>query len=152
VNDKVPTALSNQLGIAMANRIYKAARALRTTPRWQRVYNAGVRPQRLLWATGAHESSASDILYARSLAAPYTINTVPEGTLKALSKHDSLGAILPPDGGNCEDVIAKFATAGIDVDALAGQLQEEGAWSFVKSWNQLTDVIASKRAVLKKAS
>ena len=153
VSSKVPDALRNQLGIAIAKRTYKAARALRSSPRWHRVYNAGVRPQRLLWAsTGTKDPHASDVLYIKSLAAPFTVNTMPEGTLKALADHGELSSILPADGGDCEEVLAKFAQAGIDVDALAAQLQDEGAKSFVKSWNDLMQVITSKSAVLKKAA
>jgi transaldolase len=152
VADKVPQALRNQLGIAIAMRTYKAARDLLTSPRWQRVYNAGARPQRLLWAsTGTKDPAASDILYVKALAAPYTVNTMPEGTLKALAKYHSLGSILPPDGGDCEEILSQFASADVDIDALANQLQEEGAMSFVNSWNELMDLIASKNAVLKKA-
>ena len=148
----VPGALRNQLGIAIAKRTYKAARALLTSPQWQRVYNAGARPQRLLWAsTGTKDPGVSDILYVRALAAPYTVNTMPEGTLKALAKYHSLGSILPPDGGDCEEILSQFASADVDIDALANQLQEEGAMSFVNSWNELMDLIASKNAVLKKA-
>jgi transaldolase len=148
----VPSALRNQLGIAIAKRTYKAARALLTSPQWQRVYNAGARPQRLLWAsTGTKDPGASDILYVRALAAPYTVNTMPEGTLKALAKYHSLGSILPPDVGDCEEILSQFASADVDIDALANQLQEEGAMSFVNSWNELMDLIASKNAVLKKA-
>jgi transaldolase len=153
VADKVPAALRNQLGLAVAKRTYKAARALLTSPRWQRVYNAGARPQRLLWAsTGTKDPSASDILYVKGLAAPFTVNTMPEKTLQALATHNELGSILPADGGDCEDVLAEFAKAGIDVGALAAQLQEEGTKSFVKSWNELLAVIASKSEALKKAS
>jgi len=153
VKANVPENLRNQLGIAIAMRTYKAARDLLTSPRWHRVYNAGARPQRPLWAsTGTKDPSASEILYVKALAAPYTVNTMPEATLIALSKNDQLGSILPADGGNCEDVLAQFAKAGVDVDALAIQLQEEGARSFVKSWNELMSVIASKSAVHKKAS
>ena len=153
VSSKVPDALRNQLGIAIAKRTYKAARALLSSPRWHRVYNAGVRPQRLLWAsTGTKDPHASDVLYIKSLAAPFTVNTMPEGTLKALADHGELSSILPADGGDCEEVLAKFAQAGIDVDALAAQLQDEGAKSFVKSWNDLMQVITSKSAVLKKAA
>ena len=138
VAGKVPAALSNQLGIAIAKRTYKAYRDLLGSPRWQRVYNAGARPQRLLWAsTGTKDPKASDVLYIKALAAPFTVNTMPEGTLKALADHGELGAILPADGGDCEEVLAQFAKAGIDVDALAAQLQDEGAKSFVKSWNEL---------------
>jgi transaldolase len=150
---KVPDALKNQLGIAIAKRTYKACRALLGSPRWQRAYNAGARPQRPLWAsTGTKDPQASDVLYIKALAAPLTVNTMPEGTLKALADHGQLGDILPADGGDCEDVLARFAKAGVDVDALAAQLQDEGAKSFVKSWNELMGVIASKSADLAKAS
>jgi transaldolase len=153
VADKVPAALRNELGIAMAQRTYKAARSLLTSPGWQRIYNSGARPQRLLWAsTGTKDPTASDILYVKGLAAPFTVNTMPEGTLKALAEHNELGSILPADGGDCEAVLARFAGAGIDLDALAARLQEDGAKSFVNSWNDLLAVIASKSAVLKKAS
>jgi len=153
IKDKITGGLRNQLGIAIAKRTYKAARVLLTSPQWQRVYNAGARPQRLLWAsTGTKDPLASDILYVRALAAPYTVNTMPEGTLKALAKYHSLGSILPPDGGDCEEVLAQFTEAGIDIALLGAQLQEDGAGSFVKSWNELMEVIASKSAVLKKAS
>jgi transaldolase len=152
VVEKVPAALRNQLGLAVAKRTYKAARALLTSPRWQRAYNAGARPQRLLWAsTGTKDQSASDILYVKGLAAPFTVNTMPEKTLKALAEHNELGSIMAADGGDCEEVLAEFARAGIDIGALATQLQEEGAKSFVKSWNELLAVIASKSAALKKA-
>lgn len=148
----VPASLKNQLGIAIAKRTYKAARALLGSPRWQRAYNAGARPQRLLWAsTGTKDPQVSDVLYIKALAAPFTVNTMPEGTLKALADHGQLGDILPADGGDCEDVLARFAKAGVDVDALAAQLQDEGARSFVKSWNELMEVIASKSADLAKA-
>jgi transaldolase len=153
VADKVPQALRNQLGIAIAKRTYKAAREMLTSARWQRAYNLGARPQRLLWAsTGTKDPSASDILYVKALAAPFTVNTMPEATLNALADHGELTTILPADGGNCEEVLAQFATAGVDVDALAARLQEEGAKSFVQSWNDLLAVIASKAATLKKAS
>jgi len=150
VASKVPAALRNQLGIAIAKRTYKACRSLLGSPRWQRVYNLGARPQRLLWAsTGTKDPSASDILYIKALAAPFTVNTMPEGTLKALAEHTELGELLPADGGDCEEVLAQFAKAGIDVDALAAQLQDEGAKAFVKSWNDLMTVITSKEAALK---
>jgi transaldolase len=153
VMGKVPEVLRNQLGIAMAQRTYKAARTLLSSPRWQRVYNAGARPQRPLWAsTGTKDPEASDILYIKALAAPFTVNTMPEGTLKALAEHSELGALLPADGGNCEAVLEQFARAGIDIDALAAQLQDEGAKSFVTSWHELMKVIASKSAALAKAS
>jgi transaldolase len=148
----VPDALRDQLGIAIAKRTYKAYRTLLSSPRWQRVYNAGARPQRLLWAsTGTKDPEASDVLYIKALAAPLTVNTMPEGTLKALADHGELGALLPADGGDSEEVLTQFAKAGIDVDALAAQLQDEGAKSFVQSWNELMAVIASKSAALAKA-
>jgi len=153
VAGKVPADLTNRLGIAIAERTYKACRSLLSSPRWQRIYNAGAYPQRLLWAsTGTKDPKASDILYVKALAAPFTINTMPEATLKALAEHTELGSILSADGGDCEEVLAQFGKAGVDVDALAAQLQDEGAKSFVKSWNELMSVITSKSAVLKKAA
>ena len=153
VMGKTPTSLNDQLGIAIAERIYKAYRSLLNTARWQRVYNFGARPQRLLWAsTGTKDPKASDILYIKGLAAPFTVNTMPEGTLKALADHGELGATMPADGGDSEKVLAQFAQAGIDIEALATQLQDEGAKSFVKSWEDLMGVIALKSATLKKAS
>jgi len=152
VMGKVPDSLRDQLGIAIAKRTYKAYRQLLASPRWQRVFNAGARPQRLLWAsTGTKDPKASDVLYIKALAAPLTVNTMPQGTLKALADHGELGTILPADGGDCEEVLAQFAKAGIDVDALAAQLQDEGAKLFVKSWNELMAVITSKSAALKEA-
>jgi transaldolase len=153
VKDKVPASLQNRLGIAMAMRTYKAARDLLTSPQWQRAYNAGARPQRPLWAsTGTKDPAASEILYIKALAAPFTVNTMPEGTLKALAKHTQLGSILPADGGDCEETLAQFTKAGVDLDELATRLQEEGAKSFSKSWNGLMAVIASKSAVLEQVS
>lgn len=153
VLSKVPEGLRDRLGIAIAQRTYKAYRQLLDTPRWERIYNAGARPQRLLWAsTGTKDPKASDVLYIKALAAAFTVNTMPEGTLKALADHGEIGPMLPVDGGDGESVLAEFAKAGIDVNALAVQLQDEGAKSFVKSWNDLMAVIASKSAVLAKAS
>ena len=153
VATKVPAALTNKLGIAIANRTYKAARDLLGSPRWQRIYNAGARPQRLLWAsTGTKDPKASDVLYIKALAAPFTVNTMPEGTLKALADHGELSEIMSADGGTCEAVLDQFGKAGIDVDALAAKLQEEGAKSFVASWKDLMGVIDSKCAAMQKAS
>jgi transaldolase len=153
VAGKVPESLRGRLGIAISQRTYKAYRELLASPRWQRALNFGARPQRLLWAsTGTKDPKASDTLYVKSLAAPLTVNTMPDGTLKALADHGEVGAIMAADGGDCEEVLAQFAKAGIDVDALAAQLQEEGAQSFVKSWNELMGVIDSKSAALKMAS
>ena len=149
---KVPAALNNKLGIAIAKRTYKAYRDLLGSSRWQRIYNAGARPQRLLWAsTGTKDPQASDVLYIKALAAPFTVNTMPEGTLKALADHGDLSDIMSADGGECEAVLDQFAKAGIDVAALAARLQDEGAKAFVNSWNELMGVIASKSATLAKA-
>ena len=153
VKDKVPATLRNQLGIAIAKRTYKAYRTLLGSPRWQRIFNTGARPQRLLWAsTGTKDPAASDVLYVEALAAPFTINTMPEGTLKAVADHGVLTGILTADGGNSEEVLARFAKSGVDVEALATKLQDEGAKSFVASWRELMDVIAFKTAALDKAS
>jgi len=149
VMGKVPEMLNDRLGIAIAKRTYKAYRELLGSPRWQRVYNAGARPQRLLWAsTGTKDPKASDVLYIMALAAPFTVNTMPEGTLKAFAEHGRLGTNLPADGGDCEDVLAQFSKAGINIKELADRLQDEGAKSFVKSWDELMVVIASKSAAL----
>jgi transaldolase len=153
VAGKVPQALSNQLGIAVAKRAYKAYLDLLGSPRWMRAYNAGARPQRLLWAsTGTKDPKASDVLYVKALAAPFTVNTMPESTLKAFAEHGVVGATMPADGGDCEEVLARFAGVKIDVQALSAQLQDEGAKSFVNSWHDLMGVIGSKSAVLKRAS
>ncbi len=153
VTGKVPQALNDRLGIAIAKRAYKAYLGLLSSPRWMRAYNAGARPQRLLWAsTGTKDPKASDVLYIKALAAPFTVNTMPEGTLKALAEHGDVGATMPADGGNSDEEVARFAEAKIDVHALAKQLQDEGAKSFVNSWNDLMGVISSKSAVLKRAS
>jgi transaldolase len=153
VAGKVPAQLLNDLGIAIAKRTYAAYRLLLDSPRWQRAANAGARPQRLLWAsTGTKDPHASDVLYVKALAAPFTVNTMPEATLKAVAEHGDVGPLLPADGGDCEEVLARFAEAGIDVEALAAQLQDEGAKAFVKSWNDLLAVITSKSAVLARAS
>ncbi len=149
VAGKVPAALNNRLGIAVARRTYKAYRALLDSPRWQRIYNAGARAQRLLWAsTGTKDPNASDTLYIEALAAPFTVNTMPEAALKALADHGNIGEPMPADGGDCEEVLAEFVKAGIDVDALAARLQDEGAKAFVKSWNNLMAVIEAKSAAL----
>ena len=153
VAGKVPDGLTSRLGIAIGQRTYKAYCDLTTSPRWQRAFSAGARPQRLLLAsTGTKDPKAPDILYVRGLAAPLTVNTMPEGTLKAFADHGEVGATLSSDGGDCEQVLAQFGRAGIDVDALAARLQDEGARSFVDSWNELMAVIASKSAAMGKAS
>jgi transaldolase len=153
VTGKVPEAFNDRLGIAIAKRAYKAYLGLLSSPRWMRAYNAGARPQRLLWAsTGTKDPKASDVLYVKSLAAPFTVNTMPDSTLQAFAEHGEIGPTLPADGGNSEQELAQFANEKVDVRALANQLQEEGAKSFVKSWNDLMRVIDSKSAVLKRAS
>jgi len=153
VAGKVPEALTNQLGIAVAKRAYKAYLGLLSSPRWMRAYNAGARPQRLLWAsTGTKDPKASAVLYVEALAAPFTVNTMPEATLNALADHRVIRAAMPLDGGDSEQILARFAAANIDVQSLSVQLQEEGARSFVDSWNDLMAVIRSKCAVLERAS
>jgi len=153
VKAKAPQGLRDQLGIAVAGQTYEAYRSLMDSPPWQRIFNAGARRQRLLWAsTGTKDSEASDILYIRALASPFTVNTMPEATLKALADHGDIDATLPARSRYCDEVLAKFAEAGIDTDGLAAQLQDEGAKSFVKSWNELLACIASKSAALKKAA
>ena len=153
VAGKVPAELTNRLGIAVAQRTYRAYLELLTSPRFQRAANAGARAQRLLWAsTGTKDPKASDILYVKALAAPFTVNTMPEGTLKAFAQHGEVGATLAPDGGDCEKVLADFAKAGVDIDALAQRLQDEGAASFDKSWNDLMSRIETKSAAMRKAS
>ena len=152
VMGKVPKELQDLLGIAIAKRTYKAYRDLLASPRWRKAASAGAPPQRLLWAsTGTKDPKASDILYIKALAAPDTINTIPERTLLAFADHGSLGKVLPEDGGDAESVIAAFAKAGIDDEQLAADLQREGAESFVESWKDLLNRIGSKSATLKAA-
>lgn len=146
---KIPESLNNRLGIAIAGRTYRAYLDQLSNPRWQRVFNEGARPQRLLWAsTGTKDPKASDTLYIKALAAPFTVNTMPEGTLKAFAGHGEVGAIMATDGVASEDLLKQFAQAGIDIVSLAARLQDEGARSFVKSWNELLTVIQSKSQAL----
>ena len=153
VAGKVPAALTNQLGIAIARRTYVAYRDLLASPRWLRAYNSGARPQRLLWAsTGTKDPKAPDVLYVKALAAPFTVNTIPDATLKAFADHGEAGPIMPADGGDCETVLADFVRAGINIDTFAAQLQDDGAKSFTKSWNELMAVIASKTAALREVA
>lgn len=153
VRGKVPSDLNNKLGIAIAMRTYQAARDFLTLPRWHRIYNAGALPQRLLWAsTGTKDPNATEVLYVKSLAAPFTVNTMPEATLKALANQSQIGSILPADGGDCEEVLAEFVKSGMDLDAMAAQLQDEGTKSFIRSWNELLSVIDSKNLVIHKAA
>jgi len=152
VSGKVPAELTNRLGIAVAQRAYKAYLELLASPRFQRAANSGGRAQRLLWAsTGTKDPKAPDTLYVKALAAPFTVNTMPEGTLKAFAEHGEVGQSMAPDGGDCEKILASFAKAGIDIAALAARLQDEGASSFVKSWNDLMARIDSKHTAIRKA-
>jgi transaldolase len=150
---KVPEVLNNKLGIAVARQVYRSYRDLLGSSRWMRAYNEGARTQRLLWAsTGTKNPNASDVLYVEALAAPFTVNTMPEGTLKAFADHGKVSDPILLDNGNADEELTPFIAAKIDVSALAKQLQDDGAKSFVKSWNDLMDVIRSKSAVLKRAS
>jgi len=153
VMGKVPEELRGHLGIAIAGQTYETYRSLRDSPRWQRIFNSGARRQRLLWAsTGTKDPKGSDTMYIHALAAPFTVNTMPEETLKAFADHGEIGQSLPVRASYSNDVLAKFAEAGVDTDALAAQLQDEGAKSFVKSWNNLMGCIASKGETLMNAS
>ena len=145
----VPAGLVNTLGIAIGRRTWAAYRDLLASPRCQRAGNFGARPQRLLFAsTGTKDPNAPDTMHVSALAAPLTVNTMPEATLKAWADHGTLGGTIPADGGDCETVIAAHRAAGLDVDALGARLQQEGADSFVKSWRQLMDVLeARSRAI-----
>ena len=152
VKDRAPAELRNRLGIAVARRTYQAYRDLLASPRWKKLEAAGAMPQRMLWAsTGTKDPGASDVLYVEALAAPDTIDTLPEKTLKAFADHGEVGAAMPVDGGDAEDVIAAFAKIGIDADTVAGELQRKGADAFAKSWSDLMERIATKSEVLKKA-
>jgi transaldolase len=149
VADKAPAALRNRLGIAVAADTYRAYHELLTSPRWRRLAAAGARPQRLLWAsTGTKDAAARDTLYLEALAAPDTIVTIPVDTLRAFADHGRVEGVMGADGGDAQAVLGRFAEAGIDVDALAGQLQREGAEAFVKSWAALLGRIAEKSATL----
>lgn len=145
VAGKVPEALHNRLGLAIARRTYRSYRDLLASPHWQSIAAAGAQPQRLLWAsTGMKDPAAPDTLYVEALAAPDTIDTMPEKTLLALADHGHVGQPMAQDGGDAEDTLAQFAAAGVDVEALAARLQQEGADAFVASWQQLMARIAEK--------
>ena len=150
VAGKTPKEFHNRLGIAMAERTYKAYRDLLNSDRWMRLANYGVHPQRLLWAsTGTKDPQASDYLYVRALASPNTVNTMPETTLLKFGEHGELGRILSAGGGESDEVIYQLRRMGIDMDALAAQLQKEGAESFVTSWEEMMDVLAKKAQTFK---
>jgi transaldolase len=145
VADKVPDQLRNRLGVAIGQRTYRAYRRILGSDRWKNLEAAGARPQRLLWAsTSTKDPTAPDTLYVQALAAPDTIDTMPEKTLRAFADHGELHGPMREDGGDCEATLAQFGKAGIDIDALATQLQKEGAASFVKSWKELLDRIDDK--------
>ena len=149
VADTVPSELRNQLGIAIARETYESYCTLLDSPRSQRILNAGARAQRLLFAsTGTKDPQASDTLYVQALAAPFTVNTMPEATLKALADHGTVSETLHP---HAEDELAKFAGAGIDTRGMGLRLQNEGAASFIKSWKELLQCIADKAEKLKAA-
>jgi transaldolase len=149
VSDKVPQELRNRLGIAIAARTYRAHCELVAGKRWRDLESAGARKQRMLWAsTGTKDPAAAAGLYVEALAAPDTIDTMPEKTLLAFAAGGAVKTVMAKDGGDAEQVLARFAQAGIDVDALASRLQLEGAASFVKSWAELMQRIADKSAAL----
>ena len=148
-NGQLPQELHNTLGIAVARQTYRSYRKLLASARWQKLAAAGAQPQRLLWAsTGTKDPTASDTLYINALAAPDTINTIPEKTLHAFAEHGHLDGVMPLDGGDAEAMLAKIGAAGVDVEALASKLQRDGADAFVKSWKQLLQRIADKAAAL----
>jgi transaldolase len=150
---KVPETLNDKFGIAIGKSIYQTYRDLLSSPRWQRAFNSGARPQRLLFAsTGTKDPKASDVLYIKELAAPLTINTMPEKTLNAFAEHGEVNETLPLDGGDSAAVLAQFKASGFEVESLAAKLQSDGATSFVASWNELMAVIESKSAALQKAA
>jgi transaldolase len=149
VLDKVPDALRDKLGIAVAHQAYRDYRAMLYSDRWQRLASLGARPQRLLFAsTSTKDPRAPDTLYLGPLAAPNTVNTMPDKTLLAFADHGKLDGVLAPDGGNCEDVLAAYEKAGISASDLAAQLQKEGADAFVKSWQDLLQSIKTKTKAL----
>jgi transaldolase len=152
VADKVPANLRNKLGIAISQRTYRAYREMLGSARWQKLAAQGAQPQRLLWAsTGVKDPSASPNLYVEALAAPATINTMPEKTLLAFAASGKLAGTMSADGGDAEKVLQQFAAAGIDIDGLAATLQQDGARSFVKSWEELLGRIAEKSSATAKS-
>ena len=151
VSGKVPASLDNRLGVAVAEETYMVYSQFLESARWRRVLNAGARPQRLLYAsTGTKDPKASDVLYVQGLVAPFTVNTMPEGTLHAFAAHGDIGRELSADGGDSADVQREFVRNGVDLEALAARLQEEGAATFVAAWRDLLGVIASKAAAPRK--
>jgi transaldolase len=152
VQDKVPAALRNRLGIGMGKRVYKSYRELLESSRWKKLAAACAQPQRLLWAsTGTKDPSAADTMYVEALAAPETINTLPEKTLRAFADHGRVNGVLPADGGDAEQTLGEFARAGVDALHLAAQLQREGTQAFAKSWQDLLKCLAAKGAATQQA-
>ncbi len=146
VQDTAPAGLRNQLGIAVAKRAYRAYRELLDSERWQSLANDGARPQRLLFAsTGTKDPDASDTLYVEALAAPFTINTMPDSTLHAVDDHGEIGEPLGAEGADAEQVLTEFAEAGVEVEALATRLQDEGKQAFDKSWRELLATIEEQQ-------
>jgi len=149
VSERVPAELQNRLGIAVAARTYRAYRELLASPRWRKLATAGARSQRLLWAsTGSKDPNAPETLYIEALAAPDTIATIPENTLRAFAERGKLTGSLAADGGDADAVLERFATAGVDVDSLAAKLQRDGVQAFAKSWAELLQRLESKSAAL----
>jgi transaldolase len=149
VADKVPQELRNRLGLAIMQRTYRAHCELIASRRWEDLEAKGARKQRMLWAsTGTKDPKAPEDLYVSGLVAPDTIDTMPEKTLLAFAKGGTVAGVMAKDGGDAEHVLDRFARAGIDVDALANQLQIDGAASFVKSWTELLKRIEEKSAAL----
>jgi transaldolase len=150
IQKRVSRQLRNQLGIAVANRTYKAYRDVLASARWKKLSSGGARAQRLLWAsTGTKDPEASDTVYVGALAAPDTINTMPEKTLRAFAEHGRVSGTMATDGGDAEQILAAFAHEGVNDAELAAELQREGTAAFAKSWHDLLDRIASKAATLK---
>lgn len=146
---KVPDALRDRLGIAVAGETYRAYREQLASARWQRLAQAGARPQRLLWAsTGTKDPDASDVLYLEALAALDTINTMPEKTLLAFADHGHVRGTLPADAGDAREVLAEFERAGVQVAALAKELQRDGTRAFADSWHKLMRCLEAKRTAL----
>lgn len=152
IKEITPQVLHNRLGIAIANRVYKSYRELLASPRWQKLADAGARPQRLLWgSTGSKDPGAPDTLYIEALVAPDTINTMPDKTLLAFAEHGKVKTTMPSDGGDAEVVLAAFARVNVDDVVLAAKLQREGVQMFAESWNDLMDCIAAKNVVRKQS-
>jgi transaldolase len=149
VADKVPADLKDKLGLAVGLVAYRSYRETMDSERWQQLRNVGARTQRLLWAsTGTKDPAAPDTLYVHGLTAPFTINTMPDSTLEAFFDHGEVGDPMPADGGEGDELLARFAQAGIDTQALAAQLQTEGAKSFVDAWNHLMERVDVQHAAV----